>query len=55
MLHLLFDWEYPHWLMMAGAIVVAAMEGHLTKEAASDSRRISIGNFSVFSNRGKCL
>jgi hypothetical protein len=24
MLHLLFDWEYPHWLMMAGAILVAA-------------------------------
>jgi hypothetical protein len=23
MLHLLFDWEYPHWLMMAGAILVA--------------------------------
>ena len=24
MLHLLFDWEYPHWMMMAGAILVAA-------------------------------
>ena len=24
MLHLLSDWEYPHWMMMAGAIVVAA-------------------------------
>ncbi len=23
MLHLLFDWEYPHWMMMAGAILVA--------------------------------
>jgi hypothetical protein len=23
MLHLL-DWEYPHWMMMAGAILVAA-------------------------------
>ena len=23
MLHLLFDWEYPHWMMMAGAIFVA--------------------------------
>ena len=22
MLHLLFDWEYPHWMMMAGAILV---------------------------------
>ena len=24
MLHLLLDWEYPHWMMMAGAILVAA-------------------------------
>jgi hypothetical protein len=24
MLHLLVDWEYPHWMMMAGAILVAA-------------------------------
>jgi len=23
MLHLLLDWEYPHWMMMAGAIPVA--------------------------------
>ena len=23
MLHLLSDWEYPHWMMMAGAITVA--------------------------------
>jgi hypothetical protein len=23
MLHLLFDWEYPHWMMMTGAILVA--------------------------------
>ena len=23
MLHLLFDWTYPHWMMMAGAILVA--------------------------------
>jgi hypothetical protein len=23
MLHLLVDWEYPHWMMMAGAILVA--------------------------------
>jgi hypothetical protein len=23
MLHLLFDWKYPHWIMMAGAILVA--------------------------------
>jgi hypothetical protein len=23
MLHLLFDWEYPHWMMLAGAIFVA--------------------------------
>jgi len=22
-LHLLLDWEYPHWMMMAGAILVA--------------------------------
>ena len=24
MLHLLLDWEYPHWMIMAGAILVAA-------------------------------
>ena len=24
MLHLLLDWEYPHWMMVAGAILVAA-------------------------------
>jgi hypothetical protein len=23
-LQLLFDWEYPHWMMLAGAILVAA-------------------------------
>jgi hypothetical protein len=23
MLHLLLDWEYPHWMMMTGAILVA--------------------------------
>src|SRR5258708_40298168 len=23
MLHLLVDWEYPHWMMMAGGILVA--------------------------------
>src|SRR5258708_15615362 len=23
LLHLLLDWEYPHWMMMAGAILVA--------------------------------
>ena len=23
MLHLLSDWEYPHWMMMAGPIIVA--------------------------------
>ena len=23
MLHLLVDWEYPHWMMMAGAILAA--------------------------------
>jgi hypothetical protein len=22
MLHLLLDWEYPHWMMMAGALLV---------------------------------
>jgi hypothetical protein len=24
MLHLLLDWEYPHWMMMAGDILVAS-------------------------------
>ena len=23
MLHLLLDWEYPHWMIMIGAILVA--------------------------------
>jgi len=23
MLHLLLDWEYPHWMMTAGAVLVA--------------------------------
>jgi hypothetical protein len=23
-LQLLLDWEYPHWMMLAGAILVAA-------------------------------
>jgi len=27
MLHLLFDWEYPHWMMMTGAILVALFIG----------------------------
>jgi hypothetical protein len=27
MLHLLFDWEYPHWMMMAGAILAAGFIG----------------------------
>jgi hypothetical protein len=27
MLHLLLDWEYPHWMMLAGAIL--AGERHL--------------------------
>ncbi len=22
MLHLLFNWEYPHWMMIAGAVLV---------------------------------
>jgi hypothetical protein len=22
MLHLLFNWEYPHWMMMAGSVLV---------------------------------
>jgi hypothetical protein len=24
MLHLLFDWEYPHWMMIAGAVLVGS-------------------------------
>ena len=27
MLHLLFDWQYPHWMMMAGAILVLGFIG----------------------------
>jgi hypothetical protein len=27
MLHLLSDWEYPHWMMMAGTILVALIYG----------------------------
>jgi len=47
MLHPLLDWEYPHWMMVAGAILVATgfiglafhrnvpCMAHLNHEAAS--------------------
>jgi hypothetical protein len=40
MLHLLLDWEYPHWMMMAGAILVAAgfigLAFHRNRNAETD-------------------
>jgi hypothetical protein len=37
MLHLLLDWEYPHWMMMAGAILVS---GSHSSKTGTLSRRI---------------
>ena len=34
MLHLLFEWEYPHWMMMAGAILVPSTNYQMGLELA---------------------
>ena len=48
MLHFLFDWEYPHWMMMAGAILVAIGFIGLTfrqnRNSAVNGGRVGHGN-----------
>jgi hypothetical protein len=43
MLQLLFDWEYPHWMMMAGAILVAAgfigLAFHRNRNVETDQKK----------------
>jgi hypothetical protein len=43
MLRLLFDWEYPHWMMMAGAILVAAgfigLAFHRNRNVETDQKK----------------
>jgi hypothetical protein len=58
MLHLLFDWEYPHWLMMAGAILVAAgfiglafhrnRNGPVNESASASEQRKAKGKMTRF-------
>jgi hypothetical protein len=44
MLHLLLDWEYPHWMMMAGAILVAAgfigLAFHRNRTVETDQKKL---------------
>ena len=44
MLHLLFDWEYPHWMMMAGAIFVAlgfiGVVFHRNRNVETDQKKL---------------
>jgi hypothetical protein len=44
MLHLLLDWEYPHWMMMAGAILVAAgfigLAFHRSRNVETDQKKL---------------
>jgi hypothetical protein len=44
MLHLLFDWEYPHWMMMAGAILVAVgfigLAFHRNRNVETDHKKL---------------
>ena len=44
MLHLLSDWEYPHWMMMAGAILVAAgfigLAFHRNRNVETDQNKL---------------
>jgi hypothetical protein len=44
MLHLLFDWEYPHWMMMAGAILVAVgfigLAFHRNRNVDTDHKKL---------------
>src|SRR5258708_8402880 len=43
MLQLLFDWEYPHWMMMAGTILVAAgfigLAFHRNRNVETDQKK----------------
>ena len=43
-LQLLFDWEYPHWMMMAGAILVAAgfigLAFHRNRNVETDQKKL---------------
>src|SRR6266404_753985 len=43
MLHLLLDWEYPHWMMMAGTILVAAgfigLAFHRNRNVETDQKK----------------
>ena len=44
LLHLLLDWEYPHWMMMAGAILVAAgfigLAFHRNRNVETDQKKL---------------
>ena len=44
MLHLLLDWEYPHWMMMAGAILVAVgfigLVFHRNRNVETDQKKL---------------
>jgi hypothetical protein len=44
MLHLLLDWEYPHWMMLAGAILVAAgfigLAFHRNRNVETDQKKL---------------
>ena len=44
MLHLLVDWEYPHWMMMAGAILVAlgfiGLAFHRNRNVETDQKKL---------------
>ena len=41
MLHLLLDWEYPHWMIMAGAILVAlgCLAFHRNRNVETDQKK----------------
>jgi hypothetical protein len=44
MLHLPLDWEYPHWMMLAGAILVAAgfigLAFHRNRNVETDQKKL---------------
>ena len=39
MLHLLFEWEYPHWMIVAGAILVPSTNCSLSINFASTTSK----------------
>jgi hypothetical protein len=57
MLQLLLDWEYPHWMMMAGAILVAAgfigLAFHRNRESAPTERPKAMRESASASARGR--